>query len=86
MKRMLRMSMDLSAESFCQNYRSFLLRNTAPYIKNDDGTFNRKQRKYFFINLTEAAKARERNLANDLKSKIQINYFLTRDKSHTCKK
>ena len=66
---MLEMSMDLSAESFWYHSRSFLLRDTVPLSKNNDRTFSRKQCKYFFVNLTEATKVHERNLASDLKSK-----------------
>ena len=50
------MSMALSAESFCQNSRSVLLRDIVSISKNDDGTFNRTQHKLFFKNLTKHAK------------------------------
>lgn len=40
LKSMSGMNAALSAESFCQNSQSYLLRDVASLSKNDDGTFN----------------------------------------------
>ena len=50
------MNMALSVETFCQNYRSVLLRDIASLSKNNDGTFNRIQHESFFKNTTECTK------------------------------
>ena len=48
MRSMSGMKMKMSAESFCQNIQSCLLRDTDSLSKNYDGTFSRNQQKNIF--------------------------------------
>ena len=82
MRSMSGMNVALSVESFCQNSRSFLLRDAASLSKNDDGTFNRTQCKSFFKDLAEATKLHEKGISDNLKAKLStLNNFSKKDKS-----
>lgn len=82
MRSMSGMNAALSAELFCQNSLSVLLRDAASLSKNDDSAFNRMQCKLFFNDLTEGTKLCEKGISDNLKAKLStLNSFSNKDKS-----